>query len=132
MKEKRKNLIISLLPLVIIPLIFLTVYLYQKFLRYYLFPCPFKLILNIYCPGCGGTRCVLAFMEGDILRAIRCNAIDIAIVVWAFFYWLENLLAIVWKKVKIIPRNRIFIITVSGLAVAYIILRNFIPFLAPI
>lgn len=132
MKERRKNLIIALLPLIIIPLVFLTVYLYQHYLRFFIFPCPFKTVLNIYCPGCGGTRCVLAFMKGDFLLALRCNALDIAIVLWAFLYWLENVTALFWKKVKIIPRSRAFVITVSGIAVAYVILRNFIPFLAPV
>lgn len=32
--------------------------------------CMFRQVLHIYCPGCGGTRAVLALLQGKILTAL--------------------------------------------------------------
>lgn len=37
----------------------------------FLRPCMLHAVTGLYCPGCGGTRAVHAFLEGDILRSIR-------------------------------------------------------------
>ena len=34
------------------------------------FPCMFLKLLGIYCPGCGGTRAVIAFLKGDFLMSL--------------------------------------------------------------
>lgn len=34
--------------------------------------CPFRRLLHIYCPGCGGCRAVLALLSGDLLTAFLC------------------------------------------------------------
>ena len=39
------------------------------FLSYYP-PCAFRLITGFYCPGCGGTRAVIALFHGHILRSV--------------------------------------------------------------
>ncbi|MCM1056391.1 MAG: DUF2752 domain-containing protein [Firmicutes bacterium] len=33
-------------------------------------PCFFSTILGIYCPGCGGTRALVALLRGQLLRAV--------------------------------------------------------------
>ncbi|WP_083809520.1 DUF2752 domain-containing protein [Anaerostipes caccae] len=36
----------------------------QKILKFIpAFPCVFKLVTNLYCPACGGTRAALAFFK---------------------------------------------------------------------
>lgn len=131
MKNRRKNLIISLMPLAIVPLAYIAGYIYQNYLRIYVFPCPVNTFWHIYCPGCGGTRCFYALLSGDIAKALKCNALAVAAVVMAVLYWIENVFSLAVKSVKIIPRSRRFIITASGIAVAYVILRNLIPAIAP-
>lgn len=45
---------------------------------YYLFlygrlpqiPCFFSAVMGIYCPGCGGTRAVIALLQGHFLKAV--------------------------------------------------------------
>ena len=32
--------------------------------------CLFLLLFGLYCPGCGGTRSVLAFVSGDLFRSL--------------------------------------------------------------
>lgn len=38
-----------------------------------LLPCMVQSILGIYCPGCGGTRAVIAFFHGDFLGSLACH-----------------------------------------------------------
>ena len=33
-------------------------------------PCALHALTGLYCPGCGGTRAVLAFLRGDLLRSL--------------------------------------------------------------
>lgn len=46
------------------------------FIVYYIIPnypqveCFFVTQFNMYCPGCGGTRALLAFVEGHFLRSV--------------------------------------------------------------
>ncbi len=34
--------------------------------------CRFREMLHIYCPGCGGTRCVMSFLDGRIGYSFLC------------------------------------------------------------
>ncbi len=36
--------------------------------------CPIRAVFGIDCPGCGGTRALMALMRGDVLQAARENA----------------------------------------------------------
>lgn len=38
-----------------------------------LLPCLVQSTLGIYCPGCGGTRAVAAFLRGDFLTSFICH-----------------------------------------------------------
>ncbi len=46
--------------------------LYQCVFRHYLptVPCFFNVFFGIYCPGCGGTRALIALLHGDVLKAL--------------------------------------------------------------
>lgn len=131
MNNRRKNLIVALLPIILIPLVLIIAHFYSK-IRAFILPCPFYGFLGILCPGCGGTRAVYALLELDFFRALRCNAFYCEAALLCFMFWLENALSLSGKEIKIIPRSRAFIITASGITVAYLILRNFIPMIAPV
>lgn len=34
-------------------------------------PCLFRLVTGLYCPGCGGTRAVKAFLRGNLLLSFQ-------------------------------------------------------------
>lgn len=52
--------------------------------------CPTKVLLGIDCPGCGSLRMLYSLMHGDLLAALRFNAVGlvaVALLVWAFGAW---------------------------------------------
>lgn len=42
---------------------------FPTFLKQYLPPCMFLKLTGLYCPGCGGTRAVLALFKGKVLSS---------------------------------------------------------------
>lgn len=120
-----------MIPFIAVPLMYLGVFLYRHYLWRYILPCPLWTCLRIYCPGCGGTRCIMALLHGEPVRALKYNALAVGALLLFMLYWAENVLELFGKRVKLIPESRAFVIAASGIAVAYIILRNFIPAIAP-
>jgi len=68
-----KNLIIAILPLILIPTLYLAAYIYHKYIQIYILPCPIKMFLNINCPGCGCTRCIYSLLNGNLIKALKYN-----------------------------------------------------------
>ena len=96
-------------------------------------PCPSYTFFGIYCPGCGTTRAVKALLGGDILLAIRQNAAIPALILLAALYYLEFALKIFGVRFRIPPLHNVkFMVILLVLWLAYFILRNFIPAIAPI
>jgi len=96
-------------------------------------PCPSYTFFGIYCPGCGTTRAVKALLGGDILLAIRQNAAIPALILLAALYYLEFALKIFGVRFRIQPLHNVkFMVILLVLWLAYFILRNFIPAIAPI
>lgn len=132
MNRRRRNLIIVISPALIIPILLLAGNIYQIYIRKFILPCPVYTLFRIYCPGCGGTRAIYALLDGDFMLALRNNALYFSCFIMCLLFWLENLIALFGRDVKIIPRSGKFLLAASGIMLLYIILRNFIPFLAPI
>ena len=40
--------------------------------------CPLLGLTGVYCPGCGGLRSAYAFVHGDVVTALRANALAVA------------------------------------------------------
>lgn len=41
--------------------------------------CPFLAVTGHYCPGCGGTRALLALLQGDVAGALHNNALALTL-----------------------------------------------------
>lgn len=49
-------------------------------------PCVFLELTHLYCPGCGGTRAVIALLHGNILQSLRFNpAVFLGIIVIIYY-----------------------------------------------
>lgn len=58
-------------------------------------PCPTETILGLNCPGCGSLRMLYSLLHGDVLAAVRFNALGVVAVLlllWAFGAWTYGLL----------------------------------------
>ncbi len=121
--SKLKRTIILLVPVIAVPALRLVLRAFRK----YSVPCPINFLTGIYCIGCGGTRCIEALLRGNLLLAVRQNFIVFSGAVFLTVLWIQ----LVTGK-KLIPENRFFYITVTGIFVIYAVLRNFVPEIAPL
>lgn len=46
--------------------------------------CPFKWVTGVPCPGCGGTRALLAILHGHFIEALSINPLSVLIIAFAF------------------------------------------------
>lgn len=60
----------------------------------FLVPCVFHYFTGYYCPGCGGTRAVIALFKGDFLQSIRYHPLVMYGVIMIVFYMLSNTIEI--------------------------------------
>lgn len=97
-------------------------------------PCLFYEITNLYCPGCGITRCLFALLEGKVFLAFHYNAL-VCVLLSLFllfkFYKIYLYINSSPKKALISP---IFSYILLIATILFGILRNFeiFKFLAPI
>jgi hypothetical protein len=52
--------------------------------------CPIHEWFGVLCPGCGGTRAVLALLHGDISKALHFNALLVMLLPLAFGFAAES------------------------------------------
>jgi hypothetical protein len=88
-------------------------------------PCVFHLLTGLYCPGCGGTRAILALLAGNVGLAFRENVLLMGVAIPAF-----ALLGLA----KIYPSNSLLrrcstaaLRIAAYLTVAFFVVRN-LPF----
>lgn len=81
-KIVKKNLLIFL-----VLLIALLVYLLIGSRFNIFIPCPIHEITNLYCPGCGVTRMLLAIINGDFYQAFRYNPLLFCLIPFLIFYY---------------------------------------------
>ena len=98
-----------------------------------LWQCPINSILHIYCPGCGTTRAVTSLLHGDILTALRQNAAVVVLIILALAWYIELVLRVFGKNVRFpLIHNAKFFYILAAIWIIYIVVRNFIPAIAPI
>jgi hypothetical protein len=94
-------------------------------------PCPVYTNFHLYCPACGNTRCVKALFRGDLLMALHYNISPVIVGIFAVLAYAELAAFSFGKPIRILPRKLSFYLILITLLMLYVILRNFIPPLAP-
>ena len=126
-----QKVLVVVLPLLSIPILYFIALFVSKNIT--LPMCIFYKYTGMYCAGCGETRAVNALLEGNVLLALRQNALIIIALLVAIILYIETILKVVFeKKFKSLILNYKFMWTFLGFLFVYSILRNFIPQLAPI
>jgi hypothetical protein len=90
--------------------------------------CPTKLLLGIDCPGCGSLRMVYSLLHGDLLAALRFNAVGLAaliLLVWSYGAWTYG--RIVGRDVRTWQHQRWAAMTALVVVSVWFVIRN-LPF----
>lgn len=89
-------------------------------------------LTGVYCPGCGATRCVHALLDGDLTLALHNNALLLAALPVAAFWFVLWTVRRIQGRPLVMPGPRL-VIAAAMIAVVFSILRNLpaFSFLAP-
>jgi Protein of unknown function (DUF2752) len=93
--------------------------------------CPTKALLGVDCPGCGSMRMLYSLMHGDVLAAVRFNALALAglgLVVIAYLTWTYG--RIVGRRITGWQHHRWSAVVTLVLVSVWFVVRNlpFAPF----
>jgi hypothetical protein len=95
--------------------------------------CPTKALLGLDCPGCGSMRMIYSVLHGDLLEALKFNAlalVGVVLLVSAYLAWTYG--RIVGRRVVSWQHHRWAAVVTLVLVSAWFVLRNlpFAPFTA--
>ena len=95
--------------------------------------CPTKALLGIDCPGCGSLRMLYSLMHGNVLAAVRFNALGLValvLLVWAYLAWTYG--RVVGRRFGSWQHNRWAAMVTLSLVLCWFVVRNlpFAPFSA--
>ena len=105
---------ILILSIIILGLVFLCLINYS---------CPIHKYLNIYCPGCGGTRMLNSFVKGNFYQSFRWNPLLFIWFIVFLIYLIVFIIVYIKKKVLLVPSRKLFIILIVILLI-FMIIRN--------
>lgn len=113
--EKSKKVLLVLI-------LFSTLYLYlNKRFSFYI-PCIFHKITHLYCPGCGLTRMILSIFKLNFYQAFRYNPLLFIMMPFIITYEIINYLKWIQDKSFIISKKIWYILLI--ITIIYTILRN--------
>ena len=87
------------------------------------YKCPFKELLHLWCPGCGGMRMIRSLIQLNFYQAFRYNPLLFILLIIGIFYIIFMTIYYIKKKVLIIPSYKTWIVILIILII-YMILRN--------
>lgn len=114
-KITEKSIVVTILTILL--LIF-----YFIFLNKIKYKCLFHQ-LGIWCPGCGGTRMIISFVNLDFYQAFRWNPLFFILTIFGIVYLIINVVMYIRKKVILVPTIKVIIFFII-LLIIYMILRN--------
>jgi Protein of unknown function (DUF2752) len=98
-------------------------------------PCPLRELTGIWCPGCGLTRGVHAFLNADLATSFGFNLFAPLLVVAVAYWWIANAARAFTghRPPKLIRNSRTTTIAVLSVVLLFTVARNLPPFrvLAP-
>jgi hypothetical protein len=89
--------------------------------------CPFLKVTGLYCPGCGGLRCVHALAHGDLPAAFGFNALAVLMVPLIVVIWLRWTIRAVRGTVRTTVADPRLIRALVAVILLFAVLRN-LPF----
>ncbi len=92
-----------------------------------LFPrCTFKTLTGLDCPGCGSQRAIHALLHGNIIEALRLNALFVIELPLLALLALTSLFTDRFHRLRRILVSRTFILTLLATIIIFTIVRNLV------
>ncbi len=125
MKKKipLKKIIVCFFPLFTVGIVFIFKNLLYK-LSTHLPACPIYKYFHVYCPGCGNTRSVQHLLTGDILGSLKFNITPVFCLIIGALAYIELVFHVFGINIKIIPKGKVFWVSIIILFLLYFIIRN--------
>ncbi|MFG2633125.1 DUF2752 domain-containing protein [Streptomyces sp. NPDC048362] len=89
--------------------------------------CPLYRLTGLYCPGCGGLRATHALLHGDVLTALRDNALGVAACLACAVLWTVWVIRTVGNRPPRFDPGPAHLWAAGVLLLAFTIVRN-LPF----
>jgi Protein of unknown function (DUF2752) len=87
--------------------------------------CPLHELLHLQCPGCGATRSLAAVLRGDLVEAMRFNALTTLLLPFAFGYGILCYIDYLKRKpVRSLQLPSVATYSVIAIAVVFMVVRN--------
>ncbi|MET0701577.1 MAG: DUF2752 domain-containing protein [Mycobacterium sp.] len=95
--------------------------------------CPTKALLGLDCPGCGSLRMIYSLLHGDLLAAVKFNAlglVGLGLLIAAYLTWTYG--RIVGRRIISWQHHRWAAVVTLALVSVWFVIRNlpFAPFTA--
>ena len=97
---------------------------YRAFTSAFPMPCGMVRYLHLYCPACGGTRALEAFLSFDVLRSLYCNPIVVLGALYLAVSEIDMIRHLIRGKERPSILRPSVILTVLGAWLAFFVLRN--------
>ena len=124
MPKKLRIFVLLLLPFAGFALLCGAAWLYARYLLPWMPNCLLRSLTGLLCPSCGLTHALFALCQGDLLGAIRYNALIVLGVAAALGYYAELWLQTIGKPNLFLSRKLWAWLLILGLYLVYWILRN--------
>ncbi|AKJ13775.1 membrane protein [Streptomyces incarnatus] len=86
--------------------------------------CPLYRLTGLYCPGCGGLRSAHAFVHGDLLTALRDNALGVALYLGFAVLWTAWTVQVVrGRPMRLEPRPA-YLWGIGAVLLVFTVVRN--------
>ncbi len=86
--------------------------------------CPMHDLLHLYCPGCGGTRAIVALFRGQVIHSLACNPISLYLVVGFLVFDLRAAIAIMRNEERVLTIPPQYFWIMLAFAIVHCVLRN--------
>jgi len=93
---KKRLIFVIAVFLILLLLLFIYIYLFENFKI--AIPCVFHEITNLFCPGCGATRVIIALINFDFAVAIKQNIVLTFLFPLLAIYFLDKIVAWILRK----------------------------------
>jgi hypothetical protein len=95
-------------------------------------PCPLRAITGIWCPGCGLTRGVHAFLNGHVAPSFGFNLFAPVLVIGVAYWWIVNAARAFTghRPPRLIRNSRAATLMLLAAVVLFTVARNLRPFRA--